>query len=59
MEEMKRRSAMAFGLTAVAIPLFASTTLAVARTYGPNEGKELYPGVRLVEVGKWPSVISA
>jgi len=60
MEEMKRRSALALGLTAAAAtPLFASATPAEARTYGPNEGKELAPGVRAVEVGTRPSVIPA
>jgi hypothetical protein len=31
----------------------------MAKEYGPNEGKELWPGVRLVELGKVPSEISA
>jgi quercetin dioxygenase-like cupin family protein len=59
MEDMNRRSAMAFGLTAAATPLFVLATPAVAQTYGPNEGKEIAPGVRLVEVGTRESVISA
>lgn len=60
MEEINRRSALTIGLTtAAATPLFALATPAgaaeIVPTYGPNEGKELAPGVRLVEVGKWDS----
>ncbi|SRR5260370_16201575 len=50
--EVDRRSALAFGLAMAApAPLFALTTPAVAQEYGPNDGKELSPGVRLVEIG--------
>lgn len=59
MEEMNRRSAMALGLTVAATPLIALATPAVAQTYGPDEGKEIAPGVRVVEVGTRDSVISA
>jgi mannose-6-phosphate isomerase-like protein (cupin superfamily) len=60
MEEINRRSAMALGLaTAAATPLFALATPAgaaeIVPAYGPNDGKEIAPGVRLVEVGTWHS----
>jgi hypothetical protein len=60
MEEINRRSALTIGLaTAAAMPLFALATPAgaaeIVPTYGPNDGKEIAPGVRLVEVGKWGS----
>ena len=55
MENMNRRSAMAFGLTvAAATPLVALATPAVAEMYGPDEGKEILPGIRQVELGEWP-----
>jgi mannose-6-phosphate isomerase-like protein (cupin superfamily) len=51
---------MALGLTVAAIPVFASTPSAAAKmTYGPNEGKELAPGVRMVELGTFNSDIPA
>jgi hypothetical protein len=60
MEEINRRSALTIGLaTAAAMPLFALAMPAgaaeIVPTYGPNDGKEIAPGVRLVEVGKWGS----
>jgi hypothetical protein len=62
MEEINRRSALALGLaTAAAMPLFASATPAgaaeIVPAYGPNDGKEIAPGVRIVEVGTWNSEI--
>jgi quercetin dioxygenase-like cupin family protein len=59
MEDMNRRSAMALGLTVAATPLIALATPAEAKTYGPDEGKEIAPGVRLVEVGTRESEIPA
>ena len=60
MEEFNRRSAMALGLaTAAATPLFALATPAgaaeIVPAYGPNDGEEISPGVRMVEVGTWDS----
>ena len=60
MEDINRRSALTIGLaTAAATPLLALATPAgaaeIVPTYGPNDGKEIAPGVRLVEVGKWGS----
>ena len=59
-EVMTRRSAVALGLTtAAAAPLLGLATPAratgVVPTYGPNEGRELSPGRRLIEVGTAPS----
>jgi hypothetical protein len=60
MEDLNRRSAMALGLTvAAATPLVALATPAgaaeIVPAYGPNDGDEIAPGVRLVEVGTWDS----
>jgi hypothetical protein len=58
---MSRRSAVALGLTAAA-PFWASTMPAKAAgapTYGPNDGRELSPGRRLVEIGEIPSEMDA
>ena len=48
MEEVNRRSAMGLGVTGA---LFAVMTPAVAQEYGPNDGKELSPGVRMWKSG--------
>jgi glyoxylate utilization-related uncharacterized protein len=60
MEDLNRRSALALGLTAAtAMPLLALATPAgaaeIVPTYGPNDGKETAPGVRVNEVGTWDS----
>lgn len=59
MEQMNRRSALALGVTAAATPLLSFGTPAVAATYAADEGKELFPGVRAVELGDRPSMVSA
>ncbi len=62
MKDMNRRSALALGLAATAAaPLltFASPALAKTKEYGPNDGKELAPGVRIVELGTFKSDIPA
>ena len=60
MEELNRRSALALGLTVAAIaPLVAAPRRAAAEMYGPNEGKEYHPGVRVVMLGKSESTIPA
>ncbi|ATU92253.1 hypothetical protein [Phyllobacterium zundukense] len=62
MKDMNRRSALALGLAATAAaPLltFASPALAKTKEYGPNDGKELAPGVRIVESGTFKSDIPA
>ncbi|RRH93504.1 hypothetical protein EH240_29200 [Mesorhizobium tamadayense] len=60
MKTINRRSAIALGATAAAVaPLFATATFAKTKKYGPKEGKEIAPGVRLVEVGTGNSDIPA
>jgi quercetin dioxygenase-like cupin family protein len=62
-ELMSRRAAVTLGLSAITTaPLFASATSAKAAgppNYGPNEGRELSPGRRLVEIGEIPSEMDA
>ena len=60
MKDMDRRSVMALGLTvAAATPLVALATPAVAGMYGPDEGQEYHPGVRVIMLGKRDSMIPA
>jgi quercetin dioxygenase-like cupin family protein len=62
-ELMSRRAAVTLGLSAITTaPLFASATSAKAAgapNYEPNEGRELSPGRRLVEIGEIPSEMDA
>ena len=46
MENMDRRLVLGLGLAASTLAL---PTAAAAQTYGPTEGKEIGPGVRVVE----------
>ncbi|WP_434722009.1 hypothetical protein [Mesorhizobium sp. RIZ17] len=60
MTTMNRRSAIALGVTAATVaPLFATATFAKTKKYGPKDGKEIAPGVRVVEVGTGNSDIPA
>ena len=61
MKGMNRRSTLALGLTATTAPLFAFATPAAAAVpaYGPTDGKEIAPGVRVVEIGTFNSDIPA
>ena len=59
MKGMNRRSTIAFGLSAATAPLFILAAAAETKKYGPNDGKELYPGVRVVELGTFNSDIPA
>jgi hypothetical protein len=60
MEGMARRSALALGVAAAATPAFVSLRpAAAAETYGPDEGKEVAPGVRQVDLGERESLIPA
>jgi quercetin dioxygenase-like cupin family protein len=56
MENMDRRLVLGLGLAASTL---AMPTAAAAQTYGPDEGKEVGPGVRVVALGKRDSVIPA
>jgi hypothetical protein len=59
MGAINRRSTLALGLTMAATPLIVGVTPATAQTYGPDEGKELAPGVRQVDLSERESVIPA
>ena len=62
MEDINRRSTLTLGLAAAAAtPLlaFALPAEAAVPAYGPNDGMELSPGVRMVEVGTQESQITA
>ena len=60
MEGMARRSALVLGVAAAATPAFVSSrSAAAAGTYGPDEGKEVAPGVRQVDLGERESLIPA
>jgi quercetin dioxygenase-like cupin family protein len=59
MEAVNRRSTLALGLTVAAAPLITWATPATAETYGPDEGEEIGPGVRVVALSERPSVIPA
>jgi quercetin dioxygenase-like cupin family protein len=59
MEAISRRTTLALGLTTAATPLIMSGTPAAAQTYGPTDGEEIGPGVRVVALGERPSNIPA
>ena len=56
MENMDRRLVLGLGLAASTL---AMPTAAAAQTYGPDEGKEIALGVRVVALGERDSVIPA
>jgi quercetin dioxygenase-like cupin family protein len=56
---ISRRTALATGLTLTAMPLMAGSAGAVPKQYGADEGTEIKPGVRLIELGKRPAHIAA
>jgi hypothetical protein len=59
MEDMSRRSALALGLAATAAtPLVGLAAPARAKDYGPTEGTEIAPGVRIVDIGTWASEVT-
>jgi quercetin dioxygenase-like cupin family protein len=57
MEEIGRRSALALGLAAAAAPALVSPRAAMAQAYGPDEGKEIAPGVREIELSQREAII--
>ena len=59
MKEINRRSALALGATVAAMPLVAWAPHAAAQSYSPTEGKEIFPGVRVVALGTRDSMIKA
>ena len=56
MEYVDRRLVLGLGLAA---STFVLPTAATAQTYGPDEGKEVGPGVRVIDLGERDSVIPA
>ena len=54
MSDLNRRSALALFSVATAAPLVGLATPAAAEMYGPNEGKEIMPGTRQVDLGEYP-----
>jgi hypothetical protein len=52
MENINRRSAVVLG--AVILPLVSLSRPAAAAMYASDAGKEIMPGIRQVELGKWP-----
>jgi quercetin dioxygenase-like cupin family protein len=57
MEQIGRRSALALGLAATAAPALVPSRAAMAQAYGPDEGKEIAPGVREIEVSQREAII--
>jgi hypothetical protein len=53
MESLNRRSALFLGV-ALAPTMGLSQPAAAASMYGPDAGKEILPGIRQVDLGKWP-----
>jgi quercetin dioxygenase-like cupin family protein len=58
MENIDRRSAMILGAALVA-PVLGSARTANAAMYAKDAGKEIMPGVRQVDLGKWPAALPA
>jgi quercetin dioxygenase-like cupin family protein len=58
MEDIDRRSALTIGFaTAATLPALLTPTPAFAQRYRPDEGREIAPGVRRVELTKRASEI--
>ena len=53
MESLNRRSALFLGI-ALAPAIGLPRPAAAASMYGPGVGKEIMPGIRQVDIGKWP-----
>ena len=58
MEDINRRSALALGLASAAtVPVLCTPLPTFAERYRPDEGKEIAPGVRCVDLSKRESEI--
>ena len=57
MKDVDRRSALALGLAATSAVVMAD--IAMAQPYAPNQGTEIAPGVRRVDLSKRESMIPA
>jgi hypothetical protein len=58
MENLNRRSALFLG-AALAPVIGMPQPAAAASMYGPDAGKEILPGIREVNLGKWPISLAA
>ena len=55
MDGLNRRSALTLGVSVVAAaPLAVLPAPAAAEMYAADAGKEIMPGIRMVELGEWP-----
>ena len=60
MEAIERRAVLAFGLaTAATVPALLTPPSASAQRYRPDEGREIAPGVRRIDLTKRASEIPA
>ena len=59
MDAINRRTALTVGLTVAALPLVSGSAGAIPKAYGPNDGEELSPGIRLIKLGTRDSNIPA
>jgi quercetin dioxygenase-like cupin family protein len=57
MEDIGRRLALALGLATTAAPALLSSRTAMAQAYGPDEGKEIAPGVRVIDLSEREAII--
>jgi len=57
MKRIDRRSAIALGAVIVATPILPAAAQTQGPMYGPNDGKEVAPGVRQVDLGEGPATI--
>jgi hypothetical protein len=58
MESLNRRSALFLGV-ALAPAMGLPRPAAAASMYGSDAGKEILPGIRQIDLGKWPIEIGA
>lgn len=63
MDDIQRRPAVVLGLAAAATGALAAPRAATAETYGPsygpNDGRERAPGVRMVDISRRESMVPA
>src|SRR5579883_2894185 len=54
MKSFNRRSTLLFGGSAALMPVLPAVAQTSGSRYGPNDGKEVAPGVRQVDLGESP-----
>ena len=57
MEEIDRRSVFALAVAAATAPALVSSRTVMAQAYGPDEGKEIAPGVRVIDLSQREAII--